>query len=112
MVGSFFYRIESVYMVAYLEQRCMQKFTVSSLVSSKKTKYYRYIHVQCDTSNFTFQGVAIYEVFYQSAAWSNGSSTTTTTELTLTGLVLGQTYSIFVVAFGSEGAPVLHSDYN
>ena len=27
-----------------------------------------------------------YEVFYQTAAGSNGSSTTTTTELTLTGL--------------------------
>ena len=54
-----------------------------------------------------------YELFYQTAAGSNGSNTTTTTELTLTGLVLGQTYSIFVVAFGPEGAPVLpsaHSD--
>ena len=54
-----------------------------------------------------------YEVFYQTAAGSNGSSTTTTTELTLTGLMLGQTYSIFVVAFGTGGAPVLpsaHSD--
>ena len=54
-----------------------------------------------------------YEVFYQTAAGSNGSSTTTTTELTLTGLMLEQTYSIFVVAFGPEGAPVLpsaHSD--
>ena len=50
-----------------------------------------------------------YEVSYQTAAGSNGSSTTTTTELTLTGLVLGQTYSIFVVAFGPEGAPVLPS---
>ena len=51
-----------------------------------------------------------YEVFYQTAAGSNGSSTTTTTEqLTLTGLVLGQTYPIFVVAFGPEGAPVLPS---
>ena len=50
-----------------------------------------------------------YEVFYQTAAGSNGSSTTTTTELTPTGLVLGQTYSIFVVAFGPEGAPVLPS---
>ena len=27
----------------------------------------------------------------------------------LTGLMLGQTYSIFVVAFGPEGAPVLPS---
>ena len=53
-----------------------------------------------------------YEVFYQTAAGSNGSSTTTTTELTLTGLVLGQTYSIFVVAFGPEGAPVLPSAHS
>ena len=50
-----------------------------------------------------------YEVFYQTAAGSNGSSTTTTTELTLTGLVVEQVYSIFVVAFGPEGAPVLPS---
>ena len=50
-----------------------------------------------------------YEVFYKTAAGSNGSSTTTTTELTLTGLMAGQTYSIFVVAFGPEGAPVLPS---
>ena len=53
-----------------------------------------------------------YEVFYQTAAESNGSSTTTTTELTLTGLMLGQTYSIFVVAFGPEGAPVLPSAHS
>ena len=51
-----------------------------------------------------------YEVFYQTAAGSNGSTTTNITELSLTGLVLGQTYSIFVVAFGPEGAPVLPSD--
>ena len=53
-----------------------------------------------------------YEVFYLTAAGSNGSSTTTTTELTLTGLMLGQTYSIFVVAFGPEGAPVLPSAHS
>ena len=53
-----------------------------------------------------------YEVFYQTAAGSNGSSTTTTTELTLTGLELGQTYSIFVVAFGPEGTPVLPSAHS
>ena len=53
-----------------------------------------------------------YEVFYQTAAGSNGSSITNTTELTLTGLVLGQTYSIFVVAFGPEGAPVLPSNHS
>ena len=53
-----------------------------------------------------------YEVSNWSAAGSNGSSTTTTTELTLTGLVLGQTYSIFVVALGPEGAPVLPSAHS
>ena len=53
-----------------------------------------------------------YEVFYQTAAGSNGSNTTTSTERTLTGLVLGQTYSIFVVAFGSEGASVLPSAHS
>ena len=53
-----------------------------------------------------------YEVFYQTAAGSNGSSTTTTTELTLTGLMAGNTYFIFVVAFGSEGAPVFPSTHS
>ena len=53
-----------------------------------------------------------YEVFYNTTAWSNGSNTTTTTELTLTGLNLEQTYSIFVVAFGPEGAPVLPSAHS
>ena len=53
-----------------------------------------------------------YEVFYQTAAGSSETSTTTTTELTLTGLMLGQTYSIFVVAFGPEGAPVLPSAHS
>ena len=53
-----------------------------------------------------------YEVFYQTAAGSNGSNTTTTTELTLTGLMLEQTYSIFVVAFGPEGAPALPSAHS
>ena len=50
-----------------------------------------------------------YEVFYQTAAGRSGSSITTTTELTLTGLILRQAYSIFVVAFGPKGAPVLPS---
>ena len=53
-----------------------------------------------------------YEVFYLTAAGSNGSSTTTTIELTLTGLLLGQIYSIFVLAFGPEGAPVLPSAHS
>ena len=52
------------------------------------------------------------EIVHTSEAIFNGSSTTTTTELTLTGLMLGQTYSIFVVAFGTEGAPVLPSAHS
>ena len=43
---------------------------------------------------------------------TESAGTTTITELTLTGLVLGQTYSIFVVAFGPEGAPVLPSAHS
>ena len=55
-----------------------------------------------------------YEVFYQTTGAANNvvtdsAGTTTTTELTLTGLVFGQTYSIFIVAFGPEGALVLPS---
>ena len=38
--------------------------------------------------------------------------TTNNTELTLTGLTLGETYSIFVVAFGAEGDPVLPSTHS
>ena len=38
--------------------------------------------------------------------------TTSNTELTLTGLTLGETYSIFVLAFGVEGDPVLPSDHS
>ena len=53
-----------------------------------------------------------YEVFYQTAAGSSETGTTTTTELTLTGLMLEQTYSIFVVAFGPKGAPVLPSAHS
>ena len=64
------------------------------------------------TAPLTGPAIGGYEVFYQTAAGSNGSSTTTTTELTLTGLVLGQTYSIFVVAFGPEEAPVLPSAHS
>ena len=64
------------------------------------------------TASSTGPALGGYEVFYQTAAGSNGSSTTTTTELTLTGLMLGQTYSIFVVAFGPKGAPVLPSAHS
>ena len=64
------------------------------------------------TAPSTVPALGGYEVFYQSDAGSNGSSTTTTTELTLTGLMLEQTYSIFVVAFGPEGSPVLPSAHS
>ena len=57
-----------------------------------------------------------YEVFYQTASAGVSSrlsgGTTSNTELTLTGLTLGETYSIFVVAFGAEGDPVLPSAYS
>ena len=56
-----------------------------------------------------------YEVFYQitagvSSRLSGGN--TSNTELTLTGLTLGVTYWIFVVAFGDEGAPVLPCNHS
>ena len=54
-----------------------------------------------------------YEVFYQTSddnRFSGGN--TSNTELTLTGLTLGETYSIFVVGFGEEGAPVLPSNHS
>ena len=37
---------------------------------------------------------------------------TINTGLTLTGLILGEMYYIFVVAFGEEGAPVLPSNHS
>ena len=53
-----------------------------------------------------------YEVFYQAMAGGNRFSggNTSNTELILTGLTLGKTYSFFVVAFGAPGEPVLPSD--
>ena len=55
-----------------------------------------------------------YEVFYQTSdvnRFSGGN--TSNTELTLTGLLTpGETYWIFVVAFGEEGAPVLPSPHS
>ena len=53
-----------------------------------------------------------YEVFYQTTAGvisrvSGGN--TTNAELLLTGLTLGETYYIFVVAYGPERDPVLPS---
>ena len=54
-----------------------------------------------------------YEVFYQisdSIRFSGGN--TSNAKLTLNGLTLDETYWIFVVAFGEEGAPVLPSDHS
>ena len=56
-----------------------------------------------------------YEVFYQTTAGDNtrlSGGNTSNTELTLTGLTLGVTYWIFVVAFGEEEAPVLPSSHS
>ena len=55
--------------------------------------------------------VASYEVFYQLIDTTKNVSggSTSNTELTLTGLTLGN-YSIFVVGFGAKGEPVLPSD--
>ena len=57
-----------------------------------------------------------YEVFYQAAAAGVSSrlsgGSTSNTELTLTGLTLGETYSIFVVAYGAEGEPILPSAHS
>ena len=56
-----------------------------------------------------------YEVFYQTSAGISSrlsGGNTNNTELTLTGLTLVETYSIFVVAFGKEGAPVLPSSHS
>ena len=56
-----------------------------------------------------------YEVFYQTSAGDNtrlSGGNTSNTNLTLTGLTLGETYWIFVVAFGEEGAPVLPSGHS
>ena len=51
-----------------------------------------------------------YEVFYQLTGGGSivSGGNTSNTELTLTGLTLGN-YSIFVVGFGAEGDPVLPS---
>ena len=56
-----------------------------------------------------------YEVFFQTTAGVSSrlsGGNTNDTELTLTGLTLGETYSIFVVGFGEEGAPVLPSSHS
>ena len=55
--------------------------------------------------------VASYEVFYQLTGGGSivSGGNTSNTELTLTGLTLGN-YSIFVVGFGAKGELVLPSD--
>ena len=53
-----------------------------------------------------------YEVFYQVAGGSTLSGgNTSNTELTLTGLTLGN-HSFFVVGYGAEGEPVLPSAHS
>ena len=53
-----------------------------------------------------------YEVFYQVAGGSTLSGgNTSNTELTLTGLTLGE-HSFFVVGYGAEGEPVLPSAHS
>ena len=50
-----------------------------------------------------------YEVFYQTAGAESSTfngGNTSNTELILTGLTLGETYFIFVVAFGAESVAV------
>ena len=54
-----------------------------------------------------------YELFYQTTAGVSSrlsGGNTSNTELTLTGLTLGETYSIFVVTFGEDLAPMLPSE--
>ena len=56
-----------------------------------------------------------YEVFYQTTAGVSSrcsGGNTSNTELILTGLTLGETYYIFVVAFGEQRAPVLPSNHS
>ena len=52
-----------------------------------------------------------YEVFYQEET-NKSLGNTSNTELILTEMTLGVTYSIFVVAYGAEGAPVLPSAHS
>ena len=55
-----------------------------------------------------------YEVFYQTTndATRLSVGTTTSTMMTVTELTLGVTYNIFVVSFGTDGAPVLPSAHS
>ena len=52
-----------------------------------------------------------YEVFYQEET-NKSLGNTSNTELILTEMTLGVTYSIFVVAYGAERAPVLPSAHS
>ena len=56
-------------------------------------------------------GGYLYEVFYETTTANSRLSggTTSNTELDLTGLTLGVTYTVFVVASGLEGTPVFPS---
>ena len=60
------------------------------------------------------QTPAGYELFYQVTGGGSRISggNISNTELTLTGLTLGETYSMFVVAYGAEGVPVLPSAHS
>ena len=52
-----------------------------------------------------------YEVFYQvtgSGSRLSGGNTSNI-ELTLTGLIMGVSYTVYVVSYGADGAPVLPS---
>ena len=55
-----------------------------------------------------------YEVFHQTTSDADRLSVgnTTSTMMTVTGLTLGVTYYIFVVSFGTEGAPMLPSAHS
>ena len=55
-----------------------------------------------------------YEVFHQvtgsSSRFSGGN--TSNTGLTLTGLMMGVSYTVYVVSYGADGAPVLPSAHS
>ena len=53
-----------------------------------------------------------YQITSAGASSRLSGGNTSNTELTLTGLTLGETYSIFVVAFGDEGTSVLPSSHS
>ena len=71
-------------------------------------------HVQLSWSSVS--GVAGYEVFYQLSSGSSSvmsAGTTTNTMLDITsGLTSIDTYTFFVVSYGSEGSTILPSDHS